>query len=250
MKALLSIPIVAALTCGMLPAGAAEPLKQQLVGTWRVISFVNVNERTGKTTEVFSSDPKGYFMFDAADHFSINLVRPGRQKYARRDFPMPGETRAALEGIVVMFGDYKVNESEQSISLNIIGGSFRNPLDAGGTIGVGVATGNLDRVLKILDRDPVIDLIVLEIGTGFRAQRWPTHEDELTSLLDKIAAFGQASAKPFVVILHPAHVETAVARAKQLARERGLVVFESFERAAAAIRVSHDYWAGQSAPEN
>jgi hypothetical protein len=124
MKALWSIPIAAALTCAALSAGAAEPLKQQLVGTWRVTSFVNVNERTGKTTAVFGSDPKGYFMFDAADHFSINLLRPGRPKYARRDFPMPGETRAALEGIVVMFGDYKVNESEQSISLHIIGGSF------------------------------------------------------------------------------------------------------------------------------
>ena len=109
MKALWSIPIAAALTCAALSAGAAEPLKQQLVGTWRVTSFVNVNERTGKTTQVFGSDPKGYFMFDAADHFSINLLRPGRPKYARRDFPMPGETRAALEGIVVMFGDYKVS---------------------------------------------------------------------------------------------------------------------------------------------
>lgn len=133
---------------------------------------------------------------------------------------------------------------------NIIGGSFRNPLDAGGTIGGGVNTGNLERILQILDRDAVIDAIVLEIGTGLRAQRWASHEDELTGLLDKIGAFGQASAKPFVVILHPAHVETVVARAKQLARERGLVVFESFERAAAAIRVSHDYWAGWSARNN
>jgi len=83
-----------------------------------------VNERTGKTTEVFGSDPKGYFMFDAADHFSINLMRPARPKYARRDFPLPTETRAALEGIIVMFGDYKVNESEHSVSLHIIGGSF------------------------------------------------------------------------------------------------------------------------------
>ena len=28
------------------------------------------------------------------------------------------------KGIIVMFGDYKVNESEHSISLHIIGGSF------------------------------------------------------------------------------------------------------------------------------
>src|SRR5262249_33162448 len=117
MRALWSISIAAALTCAALSAGAAEPLKQQLVGTWRVTSFVNVNERTGKTPDVFVSDQKVYFLFDAADTFSINLLRRGRQKYARRDFPMPGETRAALEGIVVMFGDYKVNESEQSISL-------------------------------------------------------------------------------------------------------------------------------------
>jgi len=124
MRALLSIPIAAALTCGTLTAGAAEPLKQQLVGTWSVVSFVNENEKTGKTTKVFGSDPKGYFMFDAANHFSINLMRPGRPKFGRRDFPLPGESRAALEGIIVMFGDYKVNESEHSISLQIIGGSF------------------------------------------------------------------------------------------------------------------------------
>ncbi len=124
MKALLSIPIAAALTCATLSAGAAEPLKQQLVGTWSVISFVNVKERTGKTTDVFGSDPKGYFMFDAADHFSINLMRPRRPKFARRDFPTAGESKAALEGLIAMFGDYKVNESEHSISLHIIGGSF------------------------------------------------------------------------------------------------------------------------------
>jgi acyl-CoA synthetase (NDP forming) len=130
---------------------------------------------------------------------------------------------------------------------NIIGGSYRNPLDAGGTIGGGVHTGNLERILRILDRDDVIDAIVLEVGTGLRAQRWASHEDELTGLLDKIAEFNRASAKPFVLIMHPAHVETIVVRAKQLARERGLVVFDSFERSAAAIRVAFDYWSNRAA---
>jgi acyl-CoA synthetase (NDP forming) len=128
---------------------------------------------------------------------------------------------------------------------NIIGGSYRNPLDAGGTIGGGVHTGNLERILNVLDRDPVIDSIVLEIGTGLRAQRWAAHEDELTGLLDKIAEFNQATRKPLVVILHPAHVEAIVSRAKALARERGLVVFENFERSAAALRVAYDYWSAR-----
>jgi acetate---CoA ligase (ADP-forming) subunit alpha len=133
---------------------------------------------------------------------------------------------------------------------NIIGGSYRNPLDAGGTImGGGVSSGNLARILDILDRDPVIDTIVLEIGTGLRAQRWAAHEDELTSLLDHVAEFNRKTAKPFCAILHPAHVETIVARAKQLARERGLVVFDSFERSAAALRVAYDYWSRRSTRE-
>ncbi len=121
---------------------------------------------------------------------------------------------------------------------NIVGGSYRNPLDAGGTIGGGLHLGNLERILSILDRDPVIDSIVLEIGTGLRASRWDRHEDEIIGLLDKVAEFARGTDKPFAVILHPAHVETIVARARQLARERGLVVFESFERAAAAFRAA------------
>ena len=119
---LLSIPMAAALTCGTLSVGAAESLKQQLVGTWSVVSFVN--EKDGNRTNSFGSDPKGYFMFDAADHFSINLMRTGRPKFGNRDFPTANERKAALEGIITMFGDYKVNESEHSISLHIIGGSF------------------------------------------------------------------------------------------------------------------------------
>ena len=125
---------------------------------------------------------------------------------------------------------------------NIIGGSFRNPLDAGGTIGMGHDQGNLDRILDILERDGAIDSIVLEIGTGLRASRWPAHEDELIGLLDALAAFDRRSQKSFAVILHPAHLETIVARAKELARRRGLVVFDSFERAAAAFAVAAEYW--------
>ena len=128
---------------------------------------------------------------------------------------------------------------------NVIGGSYRNPLDAGGTIGMGHDQGNLDRILDILERDPAIDSIVLEIGTGLRAARWAAHEDELTGLLDKLAEFNLRSRKPFAAILHPAHVEVIVTRAKELTRSRGLVVFDSFERAAAAFAVAAEYWQGR-----
>jgi acyl-CoA synthetase (NDP forming) len=125
---------------------------------------------------------------------------------------------------------------------NVIGGSYRNPLDSGGTIGSGVHPGNLDRILEILERDPLIDAIVLEVGTGFRAARWAAHEDEITGLLDRLKAFAERSAKPFAIVMHPAHLEAIVAKGKQLARSRGLVVFDSFERAAASFRTVAEYF--------
>jgi hypothetical protein len=121
---------VISLLCFALPALSSEAaaqqntLKQQLVGTWTVVSFTNENERTGKKTEVYGSDPKGIFIFDETGHFSINLLRPGRPKFGYRDFPSRAEAKAALEGIITMFGTYKVNESERSVSLDVIGGSY------------------------------------------------------------------------------------------------------------------------------
>ena len=136
---------------------------------------------------------------------------------------------------------------ELATFFNVIGGSYRNPLDAGGTIGSGLHPGGLDRILAILDRDPAIDSIALEVGTGFRAARWATHEDEIIALLDKLGEFGAKSSKPFALILHPAHVEATVARAKELARARGLVVLDNFERAAAAFATAASYWARRAA---
>lgn len=106
---------------------------------------------------------------------------------------------------------------------------------------------NLVRILEILERDPVIDAIVMEIATGLRGVRWAEHEEELIGLLDRLQEFNLRAQKPFAVVLHPAHIETIVARAKELARTRGLVVFESFERAARALRVASDYWTRRAA---
>jgi acyl-CoA synthetase (NDP forming) len=124
---------------------------------------------------------------------------------------------------------------------NIIGGSYRNPLDAAGTI-MGPQEGNLVRILDILDRDPVLDLIVLEIGTGTAASRWANHEADLISMLDKLADFNRRTSKPFSLIMHHAHMEDLVARARKLAVERGMLVFESFERAAQTLNLGAEYW--------
>jgi acyl-CoA synthetase (NDP forming) len=125
---------------------------------------------------------------------------------------------------------------------NIIGGSYRNPLDMGGTIGFGGQPQNLDRLLQILDEDEHVDAIAMELASGFMARRWQADPSSLDSLLDLLLAHRDRSAKPFVTILHPGHLEDVAARARARVTERGLPAFPSFERAARALRRAIDYW--------
>jgi acyl-CoA synthetase (NDP forming) len=129
----------------------------------------------------------------------------------------------------------------------VIGGSYRNPLDAAWTVrpNRGKGEGNLERVLDILDRDPVLDAMVMEIRPGIsfgRFNRTPGEED-MIALFDRLARFNQRAHKPFALAIQWGHQAPEVeaplmARAKQLVRERGMVAFDSFERTAAALRVA------------
>lgn len=125
---------------------------------------------------------------------------------------------------------------------NTIGGSYRNPLDMGGTIGFGGQPQQLERLLRILDEDAHVDAIAMELASGFMARRWQTDPTSLDGLLDLLVAHQERSAKPFVTILHPGHLEEVAAQARSRVVERGLAVFPSFERAASALRRATDHW--------
>jgi len=124
---------------------------------------------------------------------------------------------------------------------NIIGGSYQNPLDMGGTIGFGAAPGTLTKLLDILDADPNIDALAMEMASGFLARMWRANPASLDGMLDTLAAHAKRSAKPFVLVLQPQHVEDIVREARVRVQERGLAVFASFERAARALRRAIDY---------
>jgi acyl-CoA synthetase (NDP forming) len=124
----------------------------------------------------------------------------------------------------------------------VIGGSFRNPLDSGHTIGMGQSTSNLERLLAILDRDPHIDAIVMDTGAGLVAGQWQTHPQTLTMLLDTLSAFASRSTKPFFVILQPFALEAALLEVRKQFHDRGIATFVTHQRAACAFRLATDYW--------
>ena len=124
---------------------------------------------------------------------------------------------------------------------NIVGGSYQNPLDMGGTIGFGGSAGTLRKLFAILDADPNVDAIAMEMASGFLARAWHANPASLDGMLDTLAAHRDESAKPFVAVLQPQHVEDVVAEARKRIQARGLAVFASFERAARALKRATDY---------
>jgi len=125
---------------------------------------------------------------------------------------------------------------------NIIGGSYRNPLDAGGTIGHGFQPANLARLLDVLDEDAHVDAIAMEVGAGFLARRMRENPAILDSLLDVLSAHRERSRKPFLAIAHPGHLEDVAAMVRSRLLERNIPPFTAFQPAAQALRRAIDYW--------
>jgi len=124
---------------------------------------------------------------------------------------------------------------------NIIGGSYQNPLDMGGTIGFGGSADALRKLFDILEADPNVDAIAMEMATSFLSRIWASDPGRLDAMLDTLTAHRDRSSKPFVVIMQPQHVEDLVHQARLRVQERGLAAFASFDRAARALKRAIDY---------
>lgn len=116
---------------------------------------------------------------------------------------------------------------------NIVGGSYQNPLDMAGTIQGKVET--LERILRIVDADPNVDAMAMELSAMFAARQWKKDPSSLEKTLDSVKEHMERSQKAFVAILHPAHEEEYVGSIKPRFNERGIPLLPSFDRAAAAL---------------
>jgi len=183
---------------------------------------------------------------------AMELITRARQVSGRRMalVAMTGGQSVVISDAFARYGLEVPALSESSYEqfaafFKVIGGSYRNPFDAAWTMGSHGSQDNVDRVLDILDRDPVIDAIVMEFrpGPGFGGARREFRDEDMIPMLDRLARFEQRSRKPFALALETGHTPPeieahTVGRALEFARARGLVTFEGFERAAAAFRTA------------
>ena len=112
-----------------LPAGDAvgqqKTLKEQLVGTWTVVSSTT---KLPDGSPSFGSDPKGLFVFMEDGRYSNQIHRSDLPKFAsnNRLQGTPEENKAVMQGSVSSFGTYSVNEANKTYTIRFEGSSYPN----------------------------------------------------------------------------------------------------------------------------
>ena len=111
----------------ILHGNIAGELSDRLIGTWRVVRYVDTNA-SGAVTYPFGEKPSGYFVYDATGHLSIQIMRmPARPMFASGDDKKgtDAEVRTAYESYAAYFGTYRVDEAKGVVT-HVVEGSL-NP---------------------------------------------------------------------------------------------------------------------------
>jgi hypothetical protein len=131
----LSVSTVMALSVAVMPSSvvAQEKLKDQLVGTWILVSAQEV-KADGTKIDPWGPNPKGVAMYDARGRFIFMIMRSDLPKFAsnNRAQATAEEGKAVAQGMIAFYGTYTVNDGvlitriEGSSYPNLIGGEQKH----------------------------------------------------------------------------------------------------------------------------
>ncbi|HTO88457.1 MAG TPA: lipocalin-like domain-containing protein [Thermoanaerobaculia bacterium] len=108
----LSVAVLAVSLLATLQPSSAAPATagKDLLGTWRLVSYQDW-DASGKLSLPYGEHPRGYIVFDATGHVSINVMRmPALPPFTSKDEDVatPGEKQAAYDAYTAYFGTYSV----------------------------------------------------------------------------------------------------------------------------------------------
>jgi Lipocalin-like domain len=102
-----------------------KSLKEQIVGTW---TYVSSTAKLPDGSPLWGINPRGLFILTENGHFSWQIFRTDRPKFALNDrlHATPDEYTATMQGSLAYFGTYSINEADKTISFTTEGSTFPN----------------------------------------------------------------------------------------------------------------------------
>jgi lipocalin-like protein len=104
-----------------------EMLKQQLIGTWVLVSNDDV-AADGTRKQLFGPSPKGILIFEANGRFAQIQLNPNRPKFkaSTRLDGTPEENKAVVQGTSALFGTWSADEADKALILHTEFSMFPN----------------------------------------------------------------------------------------------------------------------------
>jgi hypothetical protein len=110
-----------------------KSLKQQVVGTWTLVSFDTVEPNGTRHAALEGANPKGLYIFSESGRVSFQTIAD-IPKLASDDRlkTTADENKAVAHAALSYFGTYQINEADKSFMIHIERSSFpnQNGLDA------------------------------------------------------------------------------------------------------------------------
>jgi Lipocalin-like domain len=127
----IALGTTALLGFGLALSGSAvaqqKSLKEQITGTWLLVSAENVLP-DGKTRQLFGSDPKGSLSLDANGRYTQVYITSGLPKFKanNRLEGTPEENQVVVRGTTAQFGTWTLDEASRTLTMSSEGSMYPN----------------------------------------------------------------------------------------------------------------------------
>jgi hypothetical protein len=154
-RSIFTLSAITALGLAVLPTGAfaqQKTLKEQLVGTWTLVSNDNVAP-DGTKRQLFGPNPKGIMILGVDGNYAVVQLNPARPKFkgkTRLD-GTPEENKAVVAGSTAIFGTWSADEASKTLILRYVGNLFPNDEGTESRRAIIVMTGD---ELKLANPNP------------------------------------------------------------------------------------------------
>ena len=85
----------------------ADAVKQKLIGTWKLVSYIREEMPSGKKSDVMGPHPSGYLIYGADGRMMVIFVHSDRKKPLGA-VATPAESDELLKGLVSYTGTYAI----------------------------------------------------------------------------------------------------------------------------------------------
>jgi Lipocalin-like domain len=142
----LTLSAIAALALVAMPGSAVpqqKSLKEQLVGTWLLVSW-DQERPDGTKFQRFGANPNGVHIFDANGRYAVILAHPDLPRIASNNpsTPTPEELKGLTGRSIAYYGTYTVDEAAKVIDLKVEASSFPNQVGANNKRTITLLTAN------------------------------------------------------------------------------------------------------------